>query len=272
MAHRFDVSRLPSLRRSIVVFNVVLVLLATLAIGLVSLHLINRQASSHALQVAELSGTMARDAVARVPAEMLNSATILRDRPTLARFVRQANWRDLEPFLEQFRLGGSLDAVAVVLGSRVVGQAGEDVLAQVGRDHFASGVAATFWSVPGPEQDDILAAVAVAPLPEGLHGEGGYVIVSRRLDQPFLTRLGQDTGVAVSLLPRSRLATSAAGTPQRDLLYTEKPVIRAVPENQRFVAAMPLMDDGRMIAAVMTFLPAEDFEKSRNRLIQRWLS
>ncbi len=269
--------RLPSLRRSIVLLNVILVLISTISVGLLSLHLVNRQANSHAQEVVELAGTMARDAVARIPDELLATAVILRDRPTLARLIRQRNWRETEPFLEQYRAGGNLEFVGLVLDDNLVSQAGGTPPneALFSDDRWIRPL--SFWSEPGDERDDgrggELIAVATAALPEALYQSRGYVIVSRRVSQSFLDSLGRQADTATSLLTRSRLAETLAGSPERELLNTERPVIRPLPENQRYVAALPLLDDnGRMIAGVMSYLPAAEFEKNRNRLLRRWIS
>ncbi|TVS10708.1 MAG: HAMP domain-containing protein [Wenzhouxiangella sp.] len=261
-----------SLRRSIVMLNVVLVLLATLSIGLVSLHLLNRQANSHALQVVELSGTQVRDTVARVPDELLATAIILRDRPTLARYVRERNWRQLEPFLEQYRAGGSLDYVALVLDGQLVSEAGQRVPDEV---LFQSGPevrAHTVWARADETPRDEFSAVAIAPLPDGLFAGVGYVVVSRQITQRFLDSLSLRPGTAIVMLSRSRLGQALPDTPERQILLSEQALIRALPESQRFVAALPLRDEqGRMIAGVMTYLPAAPFERNRNRLLTRWL-
>lgn len=264
--------RTRSLRRSIVILNVVLVLLATLSIGLVSLHLLNRQANSHALQVVELSGTKVRDAVARVPDELLATAIILRDRPTLARHVRERNWRQLGPFLEQYRAGGSLDYVALVVDGQLVSEAGErvvdEVLFQGGPDIRAQ----TIWARSGEAAREEFSAVAIAPLPEGLSAGASYVVVSRQITQRFLDSLSPRPGSAIVLLSRGRLGQALPDTPERQLLLSEQVVIRALPESQRYVAALPLSEEqGNMIAGVMTYLPAAPFERNRNRLLTRWL-
>ncbi|MGY6553653.1 MAG: ATP-binding protein [Wenzhouxiangella sp.] len=261
-----------SLRRSIIVLNVVLVLLATLSIGLVSLHLLNRQADSHALQVVELSGTQVRDAVARVPDELLATAIILRDRPTLARYVREGSWRQLAPFIEQFRSGGNLDFVGVVLDGNLVSEAGQRVddmvLFQAGPDVRAH----TVWALSNNGARDEFSAVAIAPLPEGLFAGTGYVVISRRITQSFLDSLSPRPGSVIVLLSRTRLGQALPDTPERQILLSEQPVIRALPESQRYAAALPLRDEqGRMIAGVMTYLPAAPFERNRNRLLTRWL-
>ncbi|TVQ36615.1 MAG: HAMP domain-containing protein [Wenzhouxiangella sp.] len=269
---RFDLQKLPSLRRSIIIVNVGLVLLATLSVGLVSLHLLNRQASAHALQVVELSGTMARDAVGRMRDELLSSAVILRDRPTLARLLRERNVRELNPFLEQFRLGGSLDSVLVVRDGNLVSVTGEDLTGLVNLDAIDKSRPGALWLLGDPEGDTQLIAVAIAPLPDALVQESGFVLVGRRLSAHFLNQLGAETGAAVSVLPRRGLEQAPVASLEREVLYTEQAVVRALPDQQRYGAAMPLREGERMIAAVMTYLPAVAFERNRQRLLQRWLS
>lgn len=264
--------RMPSLRRSIVTLNVVLVLLSTISVGLLSLHLLNRQATSHALEVVALAGTLARDAVDRVPQELLATAIILRDRPTLAGFIRQRNWRQTEPFLEQYRAGGGLDYVALYIDGVRVSEAGGSPPVEWRDGDSDPVVARSFWAVAQGNATEELIAVAIAPLPEGLVTGHGHVVISRRLTQTFLDGLNERGEAITVLITRSRLAENLPGTPEREILYTERPVVRAVSERQRFVGAFPLLDDqGRMIAAVLTHVPALVFEKNRNRLLLRWV-
>jgi signal transduction histidine kinase len=251
---------------------VVLVLAATMSVGLLSMHLLERQANSHALEVVGLAGTMTRDAINRVPDELLATAIILRDRPTLARLIREQDWPQISLFLEQYRAGGNLDYVGLVVDGQVVSEAGERKRAVDSSETVEVVSQRTFWSESVKGDAGTMLAAAIAPLPTDLIAKHSQVIVSRTLTQEFLDRLAPQSNAATALLTRERLAESLSDSPEREILYTERPVVRALPQSGRYVAAFPLVDDdGRMMAAVMTHLPAQAFAQNRNRLVVRWL-
>lgn len=266
-----------SFRRIVVVTNVVLVLLAAFGVGLFSYVQLNRQAEAQALDLARLHGRMAAESLARIPDEILASARILRDRPTLARYLRRGNVTDLQPFLDQFRRGGKLDFVMVVVDGGVAGTAGQafDEYAEE-RWPVVDAPFSTWWLDPA-EAVPVLNAVALAPLPDDLAPIAGYVLTSRRVDRNVarerLAGLDEGRSAEFDVLVRRQLAEAPAGSLERAVLYAESALARVEEGRNAYAAAVPLARvNDRMAAVVVARLSRAEFQQALSRLINRWLS
>ncbi len=263
--------RLLSFRRLMVLTYVALVLLAALGVGAISWLQLNRQAEVQALQLVSLHARAAADALARVPDELLASARILRDRPTLARLLRQRNRQDLDPFLEQFRAGGNLDFVAVVVGGELIGSAGENHDTFLEERLFDIEQPHSSWWLNDQPARPLLHAVALAPLPDGLSPITGHVLISRQVDSMLAQARSSHPEAEFEVLTRRELAESPVGSPERALLYSETAQASLDAEQATYAAAHPLAwRDERMLAALVARLDAGSFHAEQKRLIERW--
>ncbi|MDT8439860.1 MAG: ATP-binding protein [Wenzhouxiangellaceae bacterium] len=263
--------RLFSFRRMMVLTHVGLVLLAAFGVGAISWLQLNRQAESQALELAALHAEMASDSLAAVPDEILASARILRDRPTLARYLRQGNRVELAPFLEQFRAGGGLDFVAVVVDGELVESAGARFDPFVlERFPDVDEPYATWW-LNDRAQQPRLHAVALAPLPAGLAPIRGHVLTSRRVDSALAEARAGRSDARFAVLTRGELAEAPIGSLERATLYAAAPRARLEDERGTYGASQPMAwRDDRLLAAVVARLPTDPFRAAQARLIERW--
>jgi len=104
--------------------NTGLVLLAVVAVAFAALELLERFANEQALARVSLAGAGARDAVERSGRDVLTSANLLSERPTVGRLLREGDAPGLTAFLDRFRSTSRLSGVAVLSGDRVFAVSG----------------------------------------------------------------------------------------------------------------------------------------------------
>lgn len=107
--------------------SVLLVLLAVGAVAVGSVRLVADLSERQALARVQLAGGFARDYLRRMSEDVLGSARILAERPTLQRLLNQRPDRGIEPVLKRFCEAGNLDICAIMGGNAPIVQTGPAV-------------------------------------------------------------------------------------------------------------------------------------------------
>ncbi len=107
--------------------SVLLVLLAVGAVAVGSIQLVDELAERQALTRVQLAAGLARDYLRRMSEDVLGSARILAERPTLQRLLNQRPDRGIEPVLKRACEAGNLEVCAIVGGTAPIVQIGPDV-------------------------------------------------------------------------------------------------------------------------------------------------
>ncbi len=107
--------------------SVLLVLLAVGAVAVGSIRLVDDLSEGQALTRVQLAGGQARDYLRRTSEDVLGSARVLAERPTLQRLLNQRPDRGIEPVLKRFCEAGNLDVCAITSGNAPIVQTGPDV-------------------------------------------------------------------------------------------------------------------------------------------------
>jgi hypothetical protein len=183
------------LAKSLSIGSSVIALCAVLAVAWVSIGLLGQLAEQQALARAELAGAAAREHLVRVNDNLLNSAQILAERPTLSRLINQRNRRALKPFLDKYNQSNRLYASAALNSSGIVtAAAGGDVL---WTDVFTAYEEQGERFVLASRETGLLLIGASAPVSQ----PAGYrVITLRAVDAGLLAELQEKVGAKVDII------------------------------------------------------------------------
>jgi len=238
---------------------------AVLAVGLLSLGLLQKLADGQALARVRLAGTTAAELVWRSGHEVETSARLLSERPTLQGYVRAGDDAALGKFLDRFAATGGLAGCAALRDGRAV--AGGDPAipwADVARE--AEGAEGEWFVLGEPVAGDlVLVAVSpVDPLP------GVHTAAALRLDETFVADLARRVGLAVAVIasdtatarlddPRAELRAGALGEVAQDAARLD--------EAGAFVAAEALRDrSGTAVGLIETALDTSAADEPVRRM------
>lgn len=245
--------RAPRLGVGLVLLGAVLVVLTTAALTVSAGRVLRRIAEEEALSAAGREAARPGESAALAGAEVAAAARVLSERPTLQRLLDTGSRPERDAFLETFRRGADLTAVAVLKDGAEVGAAG--TFAAVGE-----------VSPVRLAEDGRIEVLASADLP--LHAG-----VTVRAARAFDPAKGAGEGVTLRVHPREALGSEPFG-PRSGLLdgVAAEGRSRTARVDDALVAVAPLRADGRVVAVVEASLPvafAERTERAWVREVRR---
>jgi len=256
--------------KSLSIGSSVIALCAVLAVAWVSIGLLGQLAEQQALSRAELAGAAAREHLVRVNDNLLNSAQILAERPTLSRLINQRNRRALKPFLDKYNQSNRLYASAALNSSGIVmAAAGGDVL---WTDVFMAYEEQGERFVLASRETGLLLIGASAPVSQA----AGYrVITLRAVDADMLAELQEKVGAKVDII------NFATYTAPADSAFTElhdqaisasRTVTSRLDSLDAYAAVVPwFVATGELIGLIDVQLDAAEFDAAARELARRLL-
>jgi HAMP domain-containing protein len=249
--------------------NVVLVLLVVLAIFVTATGLLEDLASENALARVQLDGAVARENVRRLGEDVLTSARLLGERPTLQRLLKEDRSAAIEPFLARFCETSGGDACAVIHGSGLIARAGVELP----------------WDLviaAEAEQGERFLMNAGEVQPAVLGGSasvGGStdqrVIVVHLLDERLAKQLSQSLGAKVSLVSYDSFSKAATGELTRlhsAALSDGQSAAQRLSDLDAYVSSVPLFAaSGEAVAFIQTELPGSEVASAVARFKLRLL-
>jgi len=216
-----------------------------------------------------LAGAMAREDLRRTLEDAQTAASVLADRPTLARLLAEGPPEALVPFLRRFCQVDAIDACAVFDGSNLVAQTGPAIpwnaLVAASAEQGAS-----FLAVPSEAPAPLLGAVAgIASRP------GTRVFVVRLLDARLAAVLSRQVGLEIRLV--NYRTFTAAPVDALTALHTAgladgRSAVRRIQSLDLYAASLPVFaSTGEAIALIEARLPAAGIDAAARILIQRLL-
>lgn len=246
--------------RLLVLVNAGLVALAVLLVMQMAIARLERLAREQALARVELAGVSALQAVTRSADDVLTSARLLAERPTLRRLLVADDRAAVAAFLEQFRTTSELSAVAVLRGDSTWVQAG----AWVDYAALVRGQGAHL----GRFSTEADSAVIVGATSAVIDAPGAVVVAVRALDSATMQSATKDIGLPVELVPgRAALrANSPRRAGRQRALEWDEAVAEFVVEEDAFVATLPIRaPGGEVVGLVEAALPRREVANSVRR-------
>jgi len=225
---------------------------AVLAVGLLSLGLLQKLADGQALARVRLAGTTAAELVWRSGHEVETSARLLSERPTLQGYVRSGDDAALRTFLDRFAATGGLTGCAALRDGRAVA-GGDPAIPWTAVAAQALGAEGEWFVLDEPVAGDLV-LVALSPV-EALPGV--RTAAALRLDEAYAAELARRVGLPVTVIasdtaarfddPRAALRARALGEVERDAARLD--------DARAFVAAEALRDrSGAAVGLIETAL------------------
>ena len=172
--------------------NTGLVLLAVVAVAFAALEVLEHFANEQALARVSLAGAGAQEAVERSARDVVTSANLLSERPTVGRLLRDEDAPGLSAFLDRFRKTSRLSGVAVLSRGRIFAASGAPLpwkeMQARARDGEASLVRLT---------DGTLLFEAAVPL---VTSSGATAIAALDLGERFTRETAEQVGLPVAIL------------------------------------------------------------------------
>ncbi|HSK79315.1 MAG TPA: ATP-binding protein [Thermoanaerobaculia bacterium] len=242
--------------------NTGLVLLAVVAVAFAALGLLERFANEQALARVSLAGVGAQDAVERSARDVLTSANLLSERPTVGRLLREGDAPGLAAFLDRFRSTSRLSGVAVLSGDRVFAASGAPLPWKEMQARSKEGETSLVRLGNG-----VLVLEAVVPL---VTASDATAVAALALSEPFARETAEQVGLPVDLLAAADAAdrTEDPRLPLRaEVLATGEPSSGRLEEAGIYLSVHPLRaPSGEVAAVVETALPTADVAASVSRL------
>jgi len=183
---------------------VVVVLLATLTIGLPAILLIRQQMDRQAWMLVEQGQRAAEAFCAAEQRDIISFATLIAERPTLNELLRQDDPRDLKDFLGSLQTAGGYDLILVCDASdRVVASTDESVPGQICSDDHSGGI---YTTRAGEAPQVLMTAVHPVFQEEAIIGR---VIIGTRMDHSYTTQMRAYSGLETTLLVDGEVAASS---------------------------------------------------------------
>ena len=185
---------MPRLKLStlLITLNASLTLLAVLAVAMIAARLLREQGHEAALERVRLAGAVAVQRVEAGAEGVVRNATLLSERPTLARLVELRSGPELTSFLERFRATADLSLVAVLCG--------DELISHAGRPLPPSATAAPFAELPARR----LLADASGPLLTAFapltSRPDCTAVAARAIDAALIAELRRNAGMAVAIV------------------------------------------------------------------------
>jgi signal transduction histidine kinase len=205
-----------SLSTVLIALNVGLVLTAVLCVVGVATGELRRLADREALARVNMAGSAALKTVELTGRDLLTSAQVLAERPTLARLLGEGDAPTLRAYLDRFRRTSHLAGCAVMVQGKLFAHGGppmrwEEIASRLGtkRERDAA--------VPA-ERRVLLPGAGVGPLVLGAScpvatRHDANVIVARLLDEEFLREASEEIGLPIVIFGRDGSAASSKEIP-----------------------------------------------------------
>jgi signal transduction histidine kinase len=256
--------RRTSLRTLLIGLNAGLVLLAVIAVAVSAVGLIERFADEQGLARVQLAGAGAMEAVERSARDVRTSATLLAERPTVRRFLKEGNAASLTAFLDRFRQTSGLSGIAILQEGSVYARSGAPI---PWRQLTGKGESAVL-RLP----DGTLLLGSVSPMPEAPDSFAAAALV---LDESFARRTAEQVGLPVTILgPEQALEDpDDPRMPLRaEVLASGEAGSNRLGEADLYVSVRPLQGPaGDVVALVETSLPRDEVTASQARLVRNLL-
>ncbi|HKV07976.1 MAG TPA: HAMP domain-containing protein, partial [Thermoanaerobaculia bacterium] len=242
--------------------NTGLVLLAVVAVAFAALGLLERFANEQALARVSLAGAGAQEAVERSARDVLTSANLLSERPTVGRLLREGDASGLAAFLDRFRSTSRLSGVAILSGNRIFAASGARLPWNAMQARSKEGQASLLRLENGT-----LVLEAAAPL---VTASDATAVAALSLSEPFARETAEQVGLPVNLLAAVDAAdrTEDPRLPLRaQALATGEPSSGRLEEAGLYLSVHPLRaPSGEVAAIVETSLSTADVAASVSRL------
>jgi signal transduction histidine kinase len=260
--------RRTSFRTLLIGLNTALVLLAVVAMALAAVKLIERFAAEQALARVGLAGAGAQEAVERSARDVLTSASLLSERPTVARLLREGDAAGLAAFLDRFRRTSGLSGVAVVENGKVFAASGRGLpWGEILTRHASERHAALLRRPEGT-----LLLGAAVPL---VSSSEGTALAALALDDAFVRAASEQVGLPVRVLSTAEAMdrTEDPRLPLRaEAIATGEPAAGRLEAAGLYVSVRPLRaPSGEVEALIETSLPTADVASSVARLVRTLL-
>jgi signal transduction histidine kinase len=253
------------LERLLVGLNACLVVFAVTVVALISANRLEKLAEDQAKARVGMAAAMAVQAVSQRHDEILTTARILSERPTVKRILETNDSRAIGPFLKQFVSTSRLSGGAILLNDKLFGAAGaplpweellvlEKELAQDGR------------FVAHPKSWPFVLA-ASSPIPSVPHAT---VLVARAVDAEFAAEISKLAAMDCKIRPldEAMALNDAAQRARHRAVSWEEQVIETIPEENRFLAVLPLRNPaGKVVGTVETSLSREAMTEPLHRFM-----
>ena len=261
--------RTPGLTGWLAIGTMLLVGVTVAAVSVTGIGLLRDLAEREALTRVKLAVSAAREGIRQSTEELSSTARVLGERPTLQRLLDEEDHRAVTPYLRRFCEGAQLDACAVVRDNEIFASVDRGL---AWRPLVAAAAAhgERFLVALDTAQGATIASGASALVAD----RDASVLVSRWLDEAFVTRLGERTGLEMRLV---NLAASDADAQATALLDTDAlarglPAAGRVPALDVYAASLPLATaGGETIALLQAWLPAADILVPIGELTRRLL-
>lgn len=258
-----------SLSTLLIAINVGLLLLAVTGVAFIAVRLLRQLADEQALARVQQAGVSARQALGRFGEGDLVAAQLLAERPTLQRLLQTGDTAQLTTFLGQFQQTSQLDGYAVLIGDRVIAQAGPALPWQAIWTARRAGEPRFLHRQPGGGPLILGAWAAIPTQPDGA------VIAAQVLDASLAQRISAQIELPVTVLDR-QVALAQAGDARRaartQALTTGQATAVRLDDPAVYVATLPLQaPSGEIAGLIETELPASGTAQSLRQLVQTLL-
>lgn len=253
-----------SLEKLLVGLNASLVVFAVSLIALISANRLRSLAEEQAQARVGLAAASALQAVNRSEDEILTTARLLAERPTLKRILEAGDSRAAASFLEQFISTSHLSGGAVFLnGARFTA-----VGAAIPWESLLAGQAAQGGRIVARPRSGPFVLGASSPV-TGI--SNATVIVARVMDGEFANEISKLAGLDCAIRPVDEAITveDAGQRVRRRAVEWEEQVIEYVPEQKRFLAVLPLRNPSDKVVGVVESSLSRD---AMNQPLQRFMT
>lgn len=239
--------------------SVLLVLLAVGAVAVGSIQLVDELAEQQAMSRVQLAAGHARDYLRRTGEDVLSSARVLAERPTLLRLLNRSPERGVQPVLQRFCASSGLDVCAIVGGTAPIAQTGPAVPWEQMRIAMEE-QGERFVLAPADGSPPVWGAAAALPGSELFR-----VIVVRRANEALLRAMAEQVGARVRIVnyatyvapaedPFTPLHSAALSDGQGSARRLREPDVYAATQ----IITAPT---GEVIALLDVEIPAREFDQ-----------
>jgi len=255
-----------SLGTLLTALNVGLVAAVVASVALAAAGLLRRLGDEQAMARVSLAGAGAVRAIEDSGADLLTSARLLAERPTLEAQVRAGDFRSLQEFLARFRKTSRLSGCAVYLSDRLFAHDGALPWDEIARGPRGADKPFVLHARAGGAL--ILAARSQVPA-----RPDASVAVTLVLDEPFAKGIGRLVGLPVRILDRQQ---AMAEGPEEYLrgraLDAEEAIAERLDEAGAYLSVHPLRSpNGEVVGLVETGLPIVGLKSSQRRFMRSLL-
>jgi signal transduction histidine kinase/HAMP domain-containing protein len=246
--------------------NVGLVATTVVCVVWAAAGLLRRLADERSLAHVTLAASSAVRSIERSAEDLLVSAHLLAERPTLASLIQEQDAPALADLLRRFRRTSHLSGCAVLHQGRLLARDGMlpwEEIVRLPRD-----VDRPFALHPNAGGPPLLGAWSLVPaMPHST------VVVALVLDDAFAAATGKQVGLPVRILDRQQALAEALQEPLRGrALDMEGPVAERLDEAGLYLAVVPLRaSTGEVIGVVETELPTTNPISSQRHFLRSLL-